>query len=99
MDFLDLFSFDKMAHLLCFGLLFFFAASGLTKYLHFSFLRNYSLRWALLYCIFLGAATEISQAFLAIHRTGDWLDFFADCIGIGLGLLVYLMVYKVPIKE
>ena len=93
LDFMDLFSFDKLAHLFCFGVLCFFAAGGLLKYLHFSFLRKHSLSWAIAYCIILGGATEIAQAFLTIHRTGDWIDFFADCLGIALGALVFLFIY------
>lgn len=99
MDFMDLFSFDKMAHLFCFGLLCFFAASGLAKYLHFSFMSRHALSWGIAYCVLLGAATEITQAFLAIHRTGDWIDFFADCVGISIGALVYLGIYKLPINS
>jgi uncharacterized membrane protein len=99
LDFMDLFSFDKMAHLFCFGLLCFFAVTGLAKYLHFSFMRKHALNWAISYCLFLGAATEIAQAMLAIHRTGDWIDFLADCIGICFGAGIYLIIYKEPLQE
>jgi hypothetical protein len=93
LDFMDLFSFDKMAHTFCFGFLCFFTVTGLAKYLHFSFMRKHSLNWAIAYSVFLGGATEIAQALLAIHRTGDWIDFFADLIGVFLGALAYLIIY------
>ena len=93
LDIMGLLSFDKLAHMFCFGALCVFAAGGLVKYLHFSFLRKHALTWSVLYCVFLGGATEVSQAFLAIHRTGDWIDFLADCLGIVLGVLVFLFIY------
>lgn len=96
MDIMDLLSFDKLAHMLCFGLLCFFAITGLVKYLHFSFMKRHSFTYGVAYSIFLGAATEIAQAFLAIHRSGDWIDFLADCLGITLGALVYLLIYREP---
>jgi VanZ family protein len=93
LDFLDLFSFDKLAHMFCFGTLCVFAAGGLVKSLHFSFLRKHALTWAIGYSVILGAATEVAQAFLAIHRSGDWMDFIADCLGIGIGAIVFLFIY------
>ncbi len=99
MDFIDLFSFDKLAHLISFGLLCFFTVSGLAKYLHFSFMRRHVLKWALAYCLFLGAATEVFQASLAIHRTGDWVDFLANGIGIGIAALVYVLIYRPQITH
>jgi VanZ family protein len=99
LDIMGLFSFDKVAHMFCFGTLTVFASGGLVKYLHFSFLRKQALNWAIAYSVFLGGATEVAQAFLAIHRTGDWIDFFADCIGIALGALVFLFIYtRQPLK-
>jgi len=94
LEFMDLLSFDKMAHFFCFGLLCFFTVTGLAKYLHFSYLRRYALRWAVAYCLLLAATTEIAQALLAIHRTGDWLDFLADGIGVTLGAVIYVVVYN-----
>ncbi len=99
LDFMDLFSFDKIAHMFCFGTLCVFASGGLVKYWHFSFLRKYALGWAITYCVILGGSTEVAQAFLAIHRTGDWIDFFADCLGIALGALVFLFIYTSEILK
>lgn len=99
LDFMGLLSFDKLAHMFCFGTLAVFAAGGLVKYLHFSFLRKHALSWAIAYSVFLGGATEVAQALLTIHRTGDWIDFMADCIGIMIGAVVFLTIYtRQPLK-
>ena len=38
--------------------------------------------------IILGGAMEWMQENFTSCRTGDWLDFIANCIGVGLGALV-----------
>ena len=74
-DFMDLFSFDKIAHMVAFGILCILTGIALAKHFHFSYMRKYVLHLTLAYCLFLGAATETGQAYLAIHRSGDWLDW------------------------
>ncbi len=99
LDFMDLFSFDKIAHMLAFGILCILTAIALAKYLHFSYMRKYVLHWTFFYCIFLGAATETGQAYLAVHRSGDWLDFIADALGVLAGLVLFLILYtRKPVR-
>jgi len=39
-------------------------------------------------CVFypaaLGGVLELVQAYLTTYRSGDWLDFVADCVGVAL---------------
>ena len=35
----------------------------------------------------LGGSLEIIQEWFTTYRSGDWLDFTANCIGVGLGAL------------
>jgi VanZ family protein len=42
---------------------------------------------ALLMAMF-GGFIELSQAVPFIHRDAEWADWFADCIAVGVGLLV-----------
>jgi len=39
---------------------------------------------ATLYPALLGGAMELVQAYLTTYRSGDWLDFVADCVGVAL---------------
>ncbi len=41
--------------------------------------------------IALGAAIEVGQDWLLPRRTFDWADFAMDAVGVGLGLVVYLL--------
>lgn len=44
----------------------------------------------------MGGALELMQAYLTTCRSGDWLDFVANCIGVLLGALVgYFILPKV----
>lgn len=43
-----------------------------------------------LFCLGLGAAIEVLQATMGFGRTGDWRDFAADSLGVGLALLAWL---------
>lgn len=38
--------------------------------------------------ILLGGGLELAQAYLTTCRSGEWLDFVADSIGVGLGALI-----------
>jgi VanZ family protein len=99
LDFMELFSFDKIAHILAFGTLCLVTAVGLAKYLHFSYMRKHTLTWAVIYAVFLSGGTELAQAFMAWHRHGDWMDFTADTIGVCLGAIFFLLLYtRQPMK-
>jgi VanZ family protein len=99
LDFSVLFTFDKIAHTLSFGILALVCTVGLAKYLRFSYMRKHSLSWAVAYSLFLGGAIELAQAYLVKERYGDWMDFLADSIGVFLGALFFLMLYtREPLK-
>lgn len=70
---------DKVEHLVAyFGLALWFG--GLVP------LRRYlALALALL---MLGGGIEIAQGLMGLGREADWRDFYADSLGVGLGLAV-----------
>ncbi len=41
-----------------------------------------------------GGLTELMQEFLVPSRTGDWIDFTADCLGTGLGTIVFYLFFR-----
>ena len=46
--------------------------------------------------VLMGGTLELMQKYLTTCRSGDWLDFVANCIGVGLGALIgYFIVPRV----
>ena len=46
--------------------------------------------------VLMGGMLELMQKYLTTCRSGDWLDFVANCIGVGLGALIgYFIVPRV----
>jgi len=88
---------DKWTHLLMYG--------GTTTVIWLEYLRchnhvNWSrLLWvAVAWMILLGGAIELIQKYCTTTRSGEWLDFAADTMGVllgaGIGLLFYACWYK-----
>jgi len=48
-------------------------------------------------CIIYAAIDELLQ--IPVGRTADWMDFFADCVGIGIGMAFYTVVRAVILKS
>lgn len=82
---------DKLVHLCMYG--------GLTISLWFEYLRQKkTIHWASLFIecivapILLSGCIEILQATCTKNRSGDWLDFAANCLGIGLASIGYYYI-------
>ncbi|MBQ9642059.1 MAG: VanZ family protein [Bacteroidaceae bacterium] len=79
---------DKWVHFIIYGAL--TCATWLDR--HIRHRQTSRLRFAfiaLLYAIVIGALTEILQS-LTAYRSGEWLDFLADCFGAFLATLLCL---------
>ena len=50
--------------------------------------------WMFLYPTALGGMMELVQANLTTCRSGDWIDFEADAVGIALGMLLCIYLNK-----
>lgn len=48
---------------------------------------------AVAYPAALGGAMELVQAYLTTYRSGDWLDFVADCVGVALAFPIGLACF------
>lgn len=85
---LDSISFiDKIAHVCMYG--------GLEIVIWFEYLRHHTglnrIRMVLLGIVVpiaLGGAMELAQALLTENRSGEWLDLFADTVGVIVGTAV-----------
>ncbi len=43
----------------------------------------------------LGGAMELVQAYCTTCRSGDYMDFLADCVGTYLGVIICVMIWKI----
>lgn len=70
---------DKLEHAVAFGLLAFWFASVVARW---------DYVFMLLALVALGGGIEIAQGLMKMGREADIRDFFADCVGVGLGLAI-----------
>jgi len=77
---------DKWTHLVMYG--------GTTAVVWWEYVHSHSrisyrsLMLAVAGMILLGVLVELLQAYCTTTRSGEWLDFLADSVGVGLGSLV-----------
>ena len=72
---------DKSEHMLAFAAVAFWFGS---------IVMRYDIPWLALLLVGFGGLIEIGQAFMGWGRSGDWLDLFADSIGIAAGIALAL---------
>ncbi|MBR6030984.1 MAG: VanZ family protein [Bacteroidaceae bacterium] len=85
---------DKWTHMVMYGVL--------TLVIWFDYKRSHQqdnfwrlLLFAFLAPIAMGGALELAQAYLTTCRSGEWLDFVANSIGVCIGTVGGLMIKKV----
>ena len=85
---------DKWTHMVMYGVL--------TLAIWFDYQRHHQrletgklLLWAFLAPIAMGGLLELAQAYLTTCRSGEWLDFAANTIGVCLGTIGGLLMKKV----
>ena len=75
---------DKAAHSIAFGLL---TVIGLLMSTH--------RRKTVIACVWgLAAGIEVAQALMPFGRQGDWLDLFADTVGIVIGVGLWALARR-----
>ena len=75
---------DKAAHAIAFGLL---VVLGLLMSTH--------RRKTVIACVWgLAAGIEVAQALMPFGRQGDWLDLFADTVGIVIGVGLWALARR-----
>ena len=82
---------DKWTHFVMYG--------GTCSVIWFEYLRHHKvIKWckvvllAVVGMILLGGLIELLQAYCTTTRSGEWLDFFADSIGVLLGTAIGLLM-------
>lgn len=78
--------YDKWAHFVMYG--------GWTSVIWWENRRHplpRPLLWGVLVPVMTGGLLELAQAYLTTCRSGDWLDFLANSVGVLLGLGMSLL--------
>lgn len=91
---LELFSPDKILHVLLFAPLSFLIARGFwkqTKQLKKAMLI--SLSFGIIYAL----TTELLQYFVVSGRNGNIYDAIADCIGIFIGVYLFYKIHRIKV--
>ncbi len=88
--------YDKWVHFLMYGTL---CLATWWDYLHShpQAVWRRALPLTVVFPVALSGAMELAQAYLTTYRSGDWLDFAANCIGVALATLfmaVFLCVRR-----
>jgi glycopeptide antibiotics resistance protein len=86
---LNLFSFDKVIHMVLFAFQFWFLVIGIIKQRTFSYKRKRSGRLAFIITIIYGAIIELLQGYVLENRTMDVMDMIANIVGAGIGWLMF----------
>lgn len=85
---------DKFVHAIMFlglsGVIYFENSFYLKKKISLRTIIIYSFLFPTVY----GGLIEIGQEYFSSFRTGDWIDFLFDIIGISLGILICLLINK-----
>jgi VanZ family protein len=92
-DFGDLFSFDKLAHTAVFCILCFFMIIGFTKQYAFQKLGRNPIKYSLIISGLYAGLLELGQA-LVPGRSTNFYDLVFNIVGVFLGYLLFLMIYK-----
>lgn len=88
---------DKWTHLVMYG--------GTCTVIWWEYLRSHSalnsrkLLITLVGMILLGGLMELLQAYCTTTRSGEWLDFWADSIGVLLGYAIGLLMCPLLLKK
>ena len=85
---------DKAVHVFIFGVQTFLLLrafheqylSSKNRFIYRSAILSVTILFALL--------TEVLQAYVFIGRNGNVYDFIADVVGVGVGLLAYILLFK-----
>ena len=84
---------DKWTHLVMYG--------GTSAVLWWEYVRHHErlCAWklwlfAVVGMIMMGGVIELVQAYCTTNRSGEWLDFLADSLGVGLGALIGLLFWR-----
>ena len=89
----NIFSFDKLAHLLVFGILCFLMIIGFAKQYTFPELKRNAVRYGLIISSVYASFLELGQSIIP-GRYANFYDMAFNLGGVFFGFTFYLLVYK-----
>ena len=89
----NLFSFDKLAHLVVFGILSFLMIIGFTKQTQFLRLNRKPIKYSLIISCSYASILELGQA-LVPERYANFYDLGFNLAGVFIGYLIFILIYK-----
>jgi VanZ family protein len=92
-SYLELLEFDKIVHIILFGLLVLSLTIALRKQSVIRWIRNNAMLIALAFSILYGCVIESIQFFVVPERTGEFDDILANVIGSVLGIVFFRFIY------
>ncbi|MCK9481519.1 MAG: VanZ family protein [Bacteroidia bacterium] len=84
---------DKLVHVVLFSFFALFSRVGWAKWYRNDFFVKKANTWTVIEGVGLAFLTESLQE-LTFYRTFSFLDIVADIAGISLGLLLFILIYK-----
>jgi len=91
--------FDKLVHTGFFFVLTVFLFFGkIRQQLSYTY-RMVTILKILLVTIILGGGIEILQLTIFTYRSAEWWDFFADMVGVGMGIFSYVFLHRFRFNE
>jgi VanZ family protein len=90
----ELFSFDKIAHLIMYSGFTFVLLVDTSQSTGYTNRRRVYLVAGVLFPVFIGALTEVLQTILFAPRSAEWGDFFSDSSGVAIGWLMFYLWRK-----
>lgn len=91
--YLELMEFDKLVHIVLFGLLMLSCTVALRKQTRIAWAQKNAMVIALLFSVVYGSVIEVVQFFMVQDRTGELYDVLANGIGAFLGILFFRIIY------
>ena len=86
--------FDKMVHLGFFFVLTVFLFYGKIKQQNSFEYRFYTIVKIVLINVLIGGGIELLQWKVFTYRSAEWWDFFADMLGMCMGVFSYLLLHR-----
>ncbi len=86
--------FDKMAHAGFFFVLTVFLFYGKIRQQSSYQYRMITILKIMLITVVLGGLIELMQWKIFTYRSAEWWDFFADLIGVGMGIFSYVFLHR-----
>ncbi|MGB4414614.1 MAG: VanZ family protein [Paludibacter sp.] len=90
---------DKIVHVVLYSFFTFILVTDFSKNTRvIKNRRNYFIFSCIVFPLLFGAFVEIAQELWFYPRSAEWIDWFADILGVSIGLIVMCLFKKIKFK-